>query len=350
MAGPDGFVGLSNDSWIGFAEESAYGTAVPVSDYALALTESLTGRRIRNSPATITNAHRFKEQRFLARVEVLGSAQIPVTYAGLDTLFLHACGQISNAGAGSSSGTFSRDYDLTESGRFRNATSPSLTLYASRGIVGSGQTNPSVFSYTGCMINEWTLSCSGPDQPLLFTPTFIGQDAPIPSILAVTPAPNDSPQVNGAEMTFSWGGVEIFADAFTITARKSADANRRRFGTPLAAEPPPGQWEVTGSFGTEWDGEIRAGGSTMFVDYHGGVTRELKMSFSGPNIPSTSTPYEFELTLPNASLDDFPVATTQRGRQRLTIPTTGWATTAGAPPSTAREARLSVVNDVNYTD
>lgn len=353
MAGIDGFVGLSNDSWIAWAEEATYAQSiVPPSspEFGLVLTENLIARRERRVPPTVTQAHRFKEQRYLARTEVLGSAQFPVVYEDFENLFLHGFGQLSNVGAGPSSGTFTRDFDLSPQGRFRNATSPSLTMYASRGIVGSGATNPSVFYYDGVVIDEFEFSCSGPSEPLLFTPTFVGQDAPTPTQPGTATSFPSSPVANGVEAAVTWGGVGFFCDAFTIRARKSLDRERRRFGTSLISEPTPAQWEVSGTFGTEWDGELRASSVAMFIDHINGTTRELKFAFTGPTIPSTASPYQFDLIVPSGSLDEWPVSTTQRGRQRLTVPFTGWATTTGAPPTTARELRLTSVNARNFTD
>lgn len=354
MAGPAGTVALANDAWAAWDKETTYGTEVTVggaSEFGLFISEGLADTRTPSEPPTITQAHRLVGQLYDGPIEIAGPIEFPIQYAGFENLLLHACGEINNAGAGSSTGTFVRDYDLSPRGRYKVAAgSPSLSVHVSRGIAGSGQSNPSVWSFLGCVIDEFEFRQGGPFDHLAFIPTFLGQDNPTPLPESQTPSFDSSPVVNGTECTATWGGVEIFVSDFSIRVRRNHDRNRRRLGRRVIEEPPPGRYLIEGNFTTEWDGELRAGSPAvaMLLDYRNRTPRELKFAYSSStNIPTTSSPYLLDLVVPQCVMTSFPNFVRSEGRVTVNVNFRGYASSATTPP---KEFRVHHQSGATFAD
>ena len=135
--------------------------------------ETLTATTAIESPPTITSAFRDVAQVYTGRQAVNGDLTFPFIYEGFETLLLHCFGSI-DAQAGGSVKT--QTFNLSPTGRFRNSNSPSLSLHVSRGVVGSsGQTDPVVFTYNGCVVDAFSFSVGSPSGPLEFTVTLFGK-------------------------------------------------------------------------------------------------------------------------------------------------------------------------------
>lgn len=336
MAGKCGKVGLSANAWFGWNEEaaSAYGTQVgpnSATEFALPLSENIVETTERIAPPTVTQAFGDINQVYRSVTRVEGPVSFAMPYEGLETLLLHALGTLTSAGA-ATSGTYSRYFDLAAGGRYKNSNSPSLTLHASRGIVGSGSTNPLVFSYYGCVIDSIKLSCDR-GGPLLVEFSFFGKNVAV-ATSSVTPTFPSAPIANFTECAVTWGGVEIPVSRFEVTISKGIDKERFFLGQTDTCEPPMSKWSVSGSLETEWDNEIRAGGVTLRDDYAAGTDRELKFSYtSATKIPGTSAQYyEFDLTLPATLLGQVSPPVTRQGRVLMTVPFVGYDDNVAAVP------------------
>jgi hypothetical protein len=349
MAGKCGKVGLSANAWFGWNEEATYGTALgpnSASDFALPISESILETTERLAPPTVTQAHNDINQVYQGLTRVEGSVQMAVPYEGLETLWLHALGEI-NSGAAASSGTFSRFMDLSAGGRYKHATSPSLTLHASRGIVGSGSSLPLVFSYYGSVIDTLKLSAERGGALLAEFGVF-GKNFSV-ATSSVSPSYPTAPIANFTECAVTWGSVEIPVSRFEINIAKGIDRERYFLGQTDTCEPPMSKWQVTGSLETEWDNEVRAGSKTLRQDYADGTDRELKFSFTSRTlIPGTTGQYyELDLVLPAALLGQVSPPITRQGRVLLTVPFTGYDDTIASAP---HEFRMFQHGASNYTE
>lgn len=354
MAGPAGKVALAADTWAGWDKEVTYGTEVTIggsTQFGLFLSENVEDGRQPSEPPTITLAHRLSSQLYDGPVICGGPIDFPLTYQGFENQLLHACGKISNAGAGSSSGTFVRDFDLSPRGRYKVETgSPSLSLHISRGVVGSGQSNPTVYTFRGTTVNDFELRLASPFSHLSFIPNFLAQDNPTPLPETQTPSFPTSPIINGTECTATWGGVEIFVSDFSVRCTRNLARDRRRVGRRVIEEPPPGRYLVEGNFTTEWDGELRAGSpaKAMILDYRSRTVRELKFAFaSSTDIPSTSSPYLFDIILPEAVLFTFPNFIRSEGHVRMNVTFRAYASSATTDP---KELRISTQTGATFAD
>ena len=342
-----GKVGLSADSWLGWNEETTYGTLVGPSagtEYALFSAEGMRGEIQVLSPPTISDAHREVSQVYTGRQIVSGQVTVPMVYEGFEHLLLHAFGE-HTSGAGTS-GTFLRTFDLSSSGRYRNANSPSLSIHMSRGIVGAGSTEPSVFSYAGCVVDEFSLACTR-DGPLLLTLNFFGREETVATTSETVSLPT-APVANGVECTATWGSIEIPVADWTITARRQIDRERFFMGSTLSCEPPMGQYEVMATLNTEWDNEVRAGSTTLRADYAAATERQLKFAFqSTADITGTSQPYTLDWLLPKSVITAFPPSVQGVGRVLVPMALTGYDDDTSALP---HEIRLLNVAENTFAE
>jgi hypothetical protein len=346
-SGP-GFVGLSADAWSAANKETTYGTAVGpsgASEFFLFLSETLKANRPLIPVPNITAAFLDVNQKFKGATVVDGDLEFACTYETMENLLLHCFGQITGAASGTS-GSFSRNFDLTSKGRWRSATSPSLTVHVSRGIVGSGNTNPTVFSYSGCIVDSFQFSC-GRDQPLKLRMTLFGRNEVI-AVSSQAQVYPTSPVINFTQCTPTWGGTKIPITEFSLTVRRNIDRDRFFAGDLLTNEPPMGQYEVECTATTEWDNENRVGTTTMRADYIAQTARELALSFTSDNtIVGTSNFYNWNLSLPQAIIGAFPVNVAGRGRVLVPMTFKGWDSDVTAVP---HEVRLFTRNARNFAD
>src|SRR5678815_114046 len=260
-----GFVGLSSDAWMGINKETSYGVAVgpTAAENFLYLSENLHAERPVIPVPNIAAAFSDIAQVFSGATVVSGDVEIAVPYEGIENLLLHCMGTAGSISAGS--GSFTDTMDLTSRGRFRSTTSPALTFHMSRGVVGSGATNPTVFSYDGCVIDSFTFSC-GRDQPLKLKMTIFGQGETFAAYSGSTSFPT-APIANFTECQVTWGASKIPVTEFSVTCTRDIDKGRIFGGSTETDEPPMGQYDVTGTFTTEWDNEKRVQTNTLRDDY-----------------------------------------------------------------------------------
>ncbi len=328
-----GVVGLSADAWVGWDEETTYGTQVGPggsTEFALFQSESMRGQvNIREAP-NIASAHSDVDQSYIGSQVVQGDVTMNMVYEGFEDLMLHALGAITSSSA-SASGTFIRTFDLSNKGRYKHATSPSLSVHVSRGVVGSGASNPSVFSYLGCVVDAIQFRCTR-DGQLDVTVSFFGREESLATSGQAFSGPS-GPVINGTECNSQWGGTNIPVTEFTINMRRQVDTERFFLGNTKSCEPPMGKYEVTVDLVTEWDNEVRAGSATMRADYVARTQRALTFDFtSTDDISGTSQKYTFNIELPVALITAFPPNVTGPGRVTVPVSFKGWTSDTTAVP------------------
>jgi len=345
MVAGAGFVGLSGDTWMGINKETSYGTKVgPTSaENFLFLSENLHAEKPVIPVPNIAAAFSDLAQVFSGATVVSGDIEVAVPYEGLENLLLHCMGTSSAVSAGS--GSFTNTMDLTSRGRFRSTTSPALTFHMSRGVVGSGATNPTVFSYEGCVIDSFTFSC-GRDQPLKLKVTLFGQDETVAAYSGSTSFPT-APIANFTECQVTWGATAIPVTEFSVTCTRDIDKGRIFGGSTVTEEPPMAQYDVTGTMTTEWDNEKRVGTSTLRDDYQNKTPRTFVFKFFGPGISGTAKNYQFFIHLAQARISSFPVSVSGRGRVTVPVAFKGWDSDVTTAP---HDLRLILQNARNFVD
>ncbi len=346
----EGQVGLSADSYFAWDEESSYGSKVTHSNssgFSLFQSESLRSQLNIAEVPNISGAHKNVNDTYLATEIVEGDVTLAYSYEGLEDLLLHAFGAVNN-NALDDSGTYIRDFDLTSKGRYRHATSPSLSTHVNRGIVGSGNTDPTIFTYEGCVVDGFVLSMTR-DGALNLQLTFFGQTETTAIIGSITPTYPTGPVANSTECSVTWGSAAIPVTDFTLTVRRNIDRDRFFFGTTQTAEPPMGQYEVTVSLTTEWDDENRVGSNSLQDDYRARTNRELLLLWTSTDLISGTIAqnYTCQLDMNQALITQFPPNISQRGR--VLVPVTFGCYHDGSS-SNQKEVRLSQRTDNTYTE
>jgi len=348
MVAGAGLVGLSADTFIGVNKETVYGTGVGPSgatESFLFLSESLKSDRPLVPVPNISAAYLDVNQKFQGAQIVDGDVEVAVAYEGMENLLLHAFGELNNTSSGAS-GSFSRNFDLAKKGRWKSATSPSLSLHVSRGVVGSGATNPTLFSYSGILIDSFQFSC-GRDQPLKLRLSLFGRSETL-QVSSATPGFPTAPIANFTECTVTWGATVIPCTDFSVDSNRNLDRDRVFAGRTFAEEAPMGQYASRASMSSEWDGEKRVGTATMYADYLAQTPRELMFRFVSTNtIPGTSIKYQFVLSLPNAIIATYPANVQGRGRVLVPITFTGFDNDITSAP---HDIRLASLNARSFLD
>lgn len=344
-----GLPGLSADSWIGVNEEVTYGTKVgPTSAlFTSFLDETLTDERPLLEAPVISQPHHDVNLVFPGVQRTRGTVTVPYVYEGLEEWLLHALGEI-NGGASGASGTYTRNFDLADKGRWKKSASPGLSIHVSRGIVGSGATLPTVFSYLGCVVDTIEFECKK-DDVLRMKVGVISQQVDALATSSVSVVLPTAPPAIFNEMVVTWGAARVPCSRFKVMMKRNLDGDRAFSGDSIINEPPPTRYDVVqAEVDTEWDNEVRAGSVTLRADYLARTQRELKAAFTSTgNIGATAQKYVTEISLPVAIISgNFPNVK-QTGRIPITLKFNGYDSTVGTAP---HELRVYQKNARNFTD
>jgi len=339
-------VGLTGDSFIGFSEESTYGTEVSAdstTQWLHILSENIGLKKTIQVPANIDSAFDDVNQVYVGREIVTGDIEFAVPYAGWEVLMLHICGAVS-AGTPDHSAMAQNQFDLTSTGRYRNTNSPSLTIHLSRGVVET-TSNEGIFTFAGCVITSATLSCDGSNE-VRCRISVVGQSQ---SFSNASSAPTVSyptePIANGTELLPYWGTGNFPVTAWSITLDRNIDQDRFFQGNTQTEEPPMGRYSVTGNFTTEWDNRT-LNSNTMLNDWNSGQARLLAFSAVSTDYSGTGGQWKLSFALESTILNDFPPNLSAQGRTLVTVNFTGYDNASG----TQRNFRIYQETEAAYTE
>lgn len=315
-------VGLSAGSFFGINKETTYGTAVgPDSntEWFHIQSESLQLTRTLNAPDHIDTAFTDVTTVYLGREVVAGDVEMFVPYEGMENLFLHMCGTLTST-TPITSGANAYYFDLSSTGRYRNTTSPSLTLHVSRGEV-EGSSNSGIFSYTGCVVDSFQFS-GGQNDAMRLRVSFFGKDETFSQATEPTLSFPTSSIANGIETGFSWNLVDLTATEYTVSVSRGIDRERFFLGNTNTEEPPMGKYAVSATATVEWDNKSDAswGGGTLRDDAQALNNRLLAASAVSSANASYGGPRRLSLVLNNALLA--PITPNVSAQGRVTMPMT----------------------------
>lgn len=140
--------GFGSNCWLGFAEESTYGTPVSPTKFIEITEDNIQGKQSLISIPTLRSPS--QAQRTLSKKSVEGSFKCSLGYSGFERLIKHALGTNNTTGPASSI--------YTHTCSLSTALPTGLTLHVNRdaAAVGAG----SAFQYEGCQITKMTLRSS----------------------------------------------------------------------------------------------------------------------------------------------------------------------------------------------
>jgi hypothetical protein len=316
-------VGLSVGAFFGINKETTYGSQVgPDSntEWFHILSESIGLQRDLLVPPAIDSAHLDVNTVYLGREVVTGDVEMAVPYEGLENLFLHMCGEVASTST-LDSGGLAYYFDTTPSARYRNTTSPSLSIHISRGEV-EGSTNKGIFSYSGCVVDSFEFS-GGQNDAMRLRVTFFGKDEVFSQANNPTVAFPSSPIANGIETSVIWGASKtLTATEYTVSVSRGIDRERFFLGNTNTDEPPMSQYAVSATCTVEWDNISDAtwGGNTLLEDAQALSTRIFSVNAASSTNASYGGPWRVSLVLPQAKIA--PVTPNVSAAGRITLPLT----------------------------
>ncbi len=154
--------GFGTDAWLGFAEESTYGTYVPATKFLEITEESFEFERPTIQRPTLRSAS--NNSVVVGKTSVTGSFKCQLNYSGFDRLFKHVMGATPVT---TGSGPYTHQHALANS----LPTGLSFHLNRSAASVGTG----SAFKLMGCQIQSMTISQSVEEEAMVEF-NVIGQD------------------------------------------------------------------------------------------------------------------------------------------------------------------------------
>lgn len=210
-------VGFGTNAWLGYGEESTYGTAVSTTKYAEIMEESIGGKQSVIGIETLRSAS--KSQTTKSKLSVEGSVKMALGYEGYERLLKHALG--SNATTGPALSVYTHEITLA------SALPTGLTLVVNRdaAALGSG----TAFQYSGCQITKATFR-QAPEQLLEAEFEFLGSgwaNIAVPTPTFVTFQPIDWTQLVVCDL----GGNTIKCKEFELTIENALASDRYQLGS-----------------------------------------------------------------------------------------------------------------------
>lgn len=152
-----------HNAWVGWSEESTFGTPVTATKFAELKSEALKWERKRNVVPLL--GHASQRRTVAGKINVGGSIVSPFLWEGFEQWLKHAFGSVGTTGP--SGGLYTHTFSLAA------ALPTGLTVEVNRddaAISGNG-----AFQYSGCKVSKLTLT-QEMEQPLMMEVEIIGKD------------------------------------------------------------------------------------------------------------------------------------------------------------------------------
>lgn len=273
---------FGHNSWIGFAEETTYGTAVAPTKFLEITDDKIKGEQSRIAKPTLRSPSRKFSVR--SKRSVGGSFGIQMPFEGAELMLKHAMGAVSSnlvvAGVYLHTFTFSSNLPT------------GLTFHANRDATNIG--GNAAFQYTGCQIDSLSLKQNLEDL-LLAEVGVIGQDWG--NVAVATPTFPTFKQIDWEMVSISTiNGVIYPIESLELTIKNNLAKDRYKLGSRLRnGLGRAGVREVTGKVVFEFD-------SLTAVTLFQNLTQvNAQFDFTGPVI-SGAFNYNLSVVLPRISL------------------------------------------------
>lgn len=259
--------------FLGFAEESTYGTAVVPSTAWLGpgLNRSTLGeQRVRQVVGTLgtfsaTPGHHNAHRSIQTERNVGGQIEWVPHYAGYSTIMLlkHALGAVNTTGAGPYAHEITWDRDGVTG----------LTIQQNHGQHGSLNL---VERFTGCRIDQLEISAQA-RSPLMCRATFIGAEGLGLTTISGTPDFTSEAEEIQADHggTFTWNSVTHRCLSWTIRVQ-NALSRRPYVGSQLTDCPEP-----SGLASVMFEAEVEWVANDLYNDFRAETQDDVTLSFAG---------------------------------------------------------------------
>ncbi len=250
---------LGYSSFLGVAPEATWGTHVTATNFLEYSSEGFTKTRESKKIEALGSTGRNPRQRYLGNNVVEGNVEcnLNITEDACAQIINHAMGgtvTTSRLTAGASTDTSSYEHVPAQGTYDASATGLSFTARK-----GSNR----LYQFNGCRVNSLTLKCDGPDQPVVLSAEFIGQDSTVCSD-SLTVSLSDNKPLLGKDVTFYTADTEGALDAsgvaetilgfeFNYNNNLLSDDDSRALGSVNLAVLPMGQATASLKIKTRYD-------------------------------------------------------------------------------------------------
>lgn len=282
------------NTWLGWGEESTYGTAVAAAKYAEIEKESVKdeGSKYEFKPLL---RYRSQARKILGKANPAGAITLPVLWTGLEQLFKHGFGSAGTTGPASS--LYTHTFSLA-------AQPPTgLTVFLNRD--SEGLTGNTAFRINGSRINKLTLR-QNVGEWLMMDVDLIGrqrEQAAKPTPTFPTFDPVDWAMVATKAINPAGTNMDVPMRSFELTIENGLHQDGYRLGSRYRAllGAGDGQRKVT------WKIEAEFNDNALYAYYLNNTDSGLDLKMVWRKDPSNATPSttnpELTVTLPKCVFD-----------------------------------------------
>lgn len=280
-------------SQFGFAEETTYGT--PVTPARFLEVDSCSIELERGavmSEGMRTGQRTQRSDRFMPyTIGASGSISMPVPTKGFGLLLKHMLGT-------AAIGTVS-DSNYTQTFTIGSLLGDSLTMQAGKPFVGDGSATVEPFTWHGCKVVSWELSCEA-EGYLQCSLDIDAEDQDDSTALASASYPSDYRIFTFDSAAITIGGDAVELTSISVTGNNTLDTGRRFLrGSSLKKEPIENGMREYG-FSAEAEFTSMAQYDRFKSATASGQLAEIVATFTGPIAHGGTTLPQLVITLPAA--------------------------------------------------
>ena len=319
-------LGMGNESWAGFSEESTWGTEGTPRTKFLPLLRGGDGLGVSEDPIIsdrMAVGVKASTDFNLGPISVNGDIEVEVYPEGIEMLLDHAMGAVATT-----------QPDVTNDPTvYQHVFSLSDALQDGKGLSVEIDRGAAVFVYTGCKVDSMRLSARL-NEYLKARFSLVGKDQVIEASPSTPTFPAMNPYVF-TEGVFKWGVTTVGISNATIELRNNLDSDRR---TTVSGrnilEPVRGRKrEVT------FECEVEFDSTALVVDFRAATSRALQLKYTGDVIAAGSYSQIFQIDMAVAKITEAMPQARDEGRIVYTVRGTAFI-------ETANEMTITVINTV----
>ncbi len=317
-------VGLGMRSFIGFADESTWGVAVPRTKFIELISENISKSVDRILSNSILRRGVRDTHMGPGAISVGGDITFDATYGGWLKIAKHAFGAVATSQPDVTNVPTAYQHVFT----IADTPLPGLTFEVFRDTSQFVTEPNKSFVYRGMKVSSLELGC-GVDEIMRVTANLMGTDETREA--KSTDSYTDSDVAVYHQGVVKWNGTDVEVESFALRIDNGFGA-RPKLGSQYSREPVPEQkLAVTGSL------EMEFSSWTQYDDFTNTEQREFKITFLGSLIGS-GIYNMIEIVCPVSTLDNVRVVLDQPGRIKISADFRAYRT------ASANEVTMTVRN------
>lgn len=299
--------GLGLNSWVGFGQESTYGTRVPVTNYLPIKSETLMKEVKKLEAISILRRGVLDNQVVPGEISVAGSIVFPVQYDVWGPLAYQAFGAVAHSQPDVTNAPTAWRHRFTIADVLPAALSFEIFRDTTQFITEPNKS----FSYTGCKVSKFDFMCKVGEVAEM-TVDILGQNETRIATSNITPAFSNETYCVFTQGILQYNGNDLEVDNVTVSLANSL-GYRYKLGSRVTREPvPDNKLLATGSFDCEFQDW------NEYDDFVNVTERSLSLNFTGPTIGGSITK-ALNFTMGQIFLEKVKLSLDKPGRIMMTV-------------------------------